>query len=155
MFTENEGDDERSPPHHGFTEDSMNKSEKKAKNINLVVKQMEGGSSLQATSVIKETFSDLDPSPQHPPKPQRPGVRGRSSPGDGDSNTTRKKSNRYPEAGDEVVIETAKGEAVFKVIEKVNDKESDSLFRVTKINDGKSATLNFKRIKWNFKLSEG
>ena len=38
------------------------------------------------------------------------------------------------------------------MIEKVNDKESDSLFRVTKINDGKSATLNLKRIKWNFKL---
>ena len=157
MYTENEGDDERSPPHHGFTEDSMNKSEKKGKNINLVVKQIEGGSSSQAASVIKETFSDLDPSPQHPPKPHRPGVRGRSSPGDGDgdSNTTRKKSNRHPEAGDEVVIETAKGAAEFKVIEKVNDKESDFLFRVTKINDGKSATLNFKKIKWNFKPSEG
>ena len=27
MFTENEGDDERSPPHHGFPEDSRNNSE--------------------------------------------------------------------------------------------------------------------------------
>ena len=148
MFTENEGDDEGSPPHHGFTKDSTNNSENQAKNISLVVKQIEKGST-QGTSVIKETFSDSDPSPQLPPQPQRPGVRGRSSPGE--SNKTRKKSNRNPEAGDEVIIETEKGAIEFKVIEKVNNQDSDSLFRVAQIKDGKSATLNFKRVKWNVK----
>ena len=107
------------------------------------------------TSVIKETFSDLDPSPQPSsqpsPHPQRPGVRGRSSPGDGDSNKSRKRSNRLPEAGDEVIIETDKGAVEFKVIEKVNNQESDSLFRVSQNKDGKSATLNFKRVKWSAK----
>ena len=147
MFTENEGDDEGSPPHHGFTKDSTNNSENQAKNISLVVKQIEKGST-QGTSVIKETFSDQDPSPQ----PQRPGVRGRSSPGD--SNKTRKKSNRNPEAGDEVIIETDKGAIEFKVIEKVNNQESDSLFRVAQIKDGRSATLNFKRVKWNVKVPQ-
>ena len=96
-----------------------------------------------------ESLSDPDPSPQAPPQPQRPGVRGRSSPGD--SNKARKKSNRNPEAGDEVIIETDKGAIEFKVIEKVNNQESDSLFRVAQIKDGKSATLNFKRVKWNVK----
>ena len=148
MFTENEGDDELSPPHHGFPEESRNNSETQAKNISLVVKQIEKGTT-QGTSVIKETFSDPDPSPQLPPQPQRPGVRGRSSPGD--SNKSRKKSNRHPEAGDEVIIETDKGAVEFKVIEKVSNQESDSLFRVSQIKDGKSATLNFKRIKWNVK----
>ena len=37
------------------------------------------------------------------------------------------------------------------MIEKVSNQESDSLFRVSQIKDGKSATLNFKRIKWNVK----
>ena len=148
MFTENEGDDEGSPPHHGFTEDSRNNSESRAKNISLVVKQIEKGS-IQGSSVIKETLSDLDPSPQ----PQRPGVRGRSSPDD--SNKSRKKSNRHPEAGDEVIIETDKGAVEFKVIEKVNSQESDNLFRVSQLKDGKSATLNFKRIKWNVKSPVG
>ena len=59
----------------------------------------------------------------------------------------KKNSSRHPSIGSKIIVDTANEQGVFMVHSKKDPSETDFMYCLVK--DGKSVTLNLKRVKWN------